>query len=542
MIFTLHRYIFREVFKVFVLAAVALTVMMSLGSILRPVQEYGIGPQQAVHLMGYFLPITLTFVLPMAALFAASLVYGRFASDNELDACRASGISLLTLVYPGLVLAIMVAIANLLLSFHVMPVFVQRAEKSVKDDAKQIIFRNIQRKGYYKGPEGAYVIYADRVNSQNDTLCGVIITEVKGPAIEKIITAESAKVKFNPHRRFNEVQITAYNSYQMDSEDVWSLGLACFTMEFPPLLGDDIKFKKIGEMKKIRDVDLMLFDPIAKLARETCAQFTAELLAQDIAAKKANDPNSFYRLHSGEKFVEFTAGQCVAREEKKVELSGGVVVIESDVVIESNAVSKRPLRTLRATRASLHIEGEEVEPTLTMELRNARWRNVDGSEGLAWGRIRIRGLILPQTVKAITDKFATKDCLEAISSASISSTLRKGPSPKLETLERKLQRKIQQTLNEIEAEMHSRLVFGTGCVSLIMIGIGLGIIKKGGHLLSAFGVSSVPAAALIVFIMMGRNIMKNPGAQAGSGIVLMWAGLVLLSLLAVVIYRRLLKN
>ncbi len=35
MVFTLHRYIFREVIKVFILATVALTLMMSLGSILR---------------------------------------------------------------------------------------------------------------------------------------------------------------------------------------------------------------------------------------------------------------------------------------------------------------------------------------------------------------------------------------------------------------------------------------------------------------------------------------------------------------------------
>ena len=79
MVFTLHRYIFREVFKVFVLAVVALTLMMSLGLILQPVQEYGVGPRQVLHLMGYFLPITLTFVLPIAARFATALVYGRFA-------------------------------------------------------------------------------------------------------------------------------------------------------------------------------------------------------------------------------------------------------------------------------------------------------------------------------------------------------------------------------------------------------------------------------------------------------------------------------
>jgi len=77
---------------------------------------------------------------------------------------------------------------------------------------------------------------------------------------------------------------------------------------------------------------------------------------------------------------------------------------------------------------------------------------------------------------------------------------------------------------------------------VIMIGIGLGIILRGGHLLSAFGASSVPAGVLIVCIMTGKNITKNPGAQAGSGIVWMWADLVFLSLLALVIYHKLLKN
>jgi lipopolysaccharide export system permease protein len=177
MLFTLHRYIFRELFRIFLLAVVALTLMLSLGSILQPVQEYGVGPRQVLHFMGYFLPITLTFVLPMAALFACSLVYGRFASDSELDACRASGISLVKLVKPGLTLAIIVTIANLFLSFYVMPVFVHRAEQSLKADAKKILFRNIERRRYYElPPDYRYLIYADQVDQQNDTLSGVIVT------------------------------------------------------------------------------------------------------------------------------------------------------------------------------------------------------------------------------------------------------------------------------------------------------------------------------------------------------------------------------
>ena len=208
MLFTLHRYIFRELLRVFILAVVALTLMLSLGSILQPVQEYGVGPRQVLHLMGYFLPITLTFVLPMAALFACSLVYGRFAGDSELDACRASGISLIRLVYPGLALAIIVAVANLLLSFYVMPVFVQRAEKSLKTDATKILFRNIQRRRYYElPPDYRYLIYADQADQEKDLLLGVIVTDMKNNEIKNIFTAEAAKVSIIQHERFNEVRV-----------------------------------------------------------------------------------------------------------------------------------------------------------------------------------------------------------------------------------------------------------------------------------------------------------------------------------------------
>ncbi|MDD5328250.1 MAG: LptF/LptG family permease [Phycisphaerae bacterium] len=547
MVFTLHRYILRELLKVFIPSAVALTLVLSLGSVLRPVQEYGVGPQQVVHLMGYFLPITLTFVLPMAALFAATLVYGRFASDNELDACKAGGISLLTLVYPGLILAIIVAIANLILSFHVMPVFVHRAEQSLKADAKNILFRNIQRSGYYKlPPDGRFRIYADQADPRNNTLSGVIVTEVKGPRIEKIITAERAKVNFDSHDKFDEVQITAYNTYQMGLEDEapFSAEWVPLMVPFPSMLGDDIKFKRIDEIKKIR-LDLMRFGPIAKLAREAYAQFTVELLAEDISKKilvvpksdspssdAAKDANNFYRLHSGEKIIEFTAGQCIVKDEEQVQFYDDIVVIEYD------AFSKEALRTLRCARASLHIEGDKFAPTLTMDLHSPKWHQTDGSEGLAQ-RIIIRGLIVP---KAVTDKFVTTDILKIVSKASIDSALQKGPSARLINLQSRLQRIIQKTLANIRAELHSRLVFGIGCMVLMMIGIGLGIIFKGGHLLTAFGASSVPAAILIVCIMMGKNITKNPYTQVSSGIVLMWGSLVFLFVLAVIIYRKLLRN
>ncbi len=549
MLFTLHKYIFRELLRVFILAVVALTLMLSLGSILQPIQEYGVGPRQVLYLMGYFLPITLTFVLPMAALFACSLVYGRFAGDSELDACRASGISLLRLVYPGLALAIMVAAANLILSFYVMPVFVHRAEKSLKTDAKKILFRNIKSRGYYElPPDYRYLIYADKVNQENDTLSGVVVIEMKDNKIKKIFTAEIAKVSFNPHEKFNEVQILAYNSSQMGAGSEAGAEWGSLTAELGSLLADEIKFKKIDEMRKIK-ADLMSFDPIARLARDTYAQLIIELLAQDIKtaitrnsepsetpADNADDDLRFYELLGTPNSVKFIAGRCIAGNEE-IEISGE----EEVVVMEYETDSKRPIRTLSCEKAMLHIvRDNKLAPTLTMDIYNAK---EEGSVELTM-RYIISDLIPPPVVDATANQFKTEG--GSLRVEKLASELSQLPvlksSSNLRSLKRDLLKEIEFSLVRIKAEIHTRLVFGAGCIPMILIGIGLGIIKKGGHLLSAFGASCIPAAVLIVCIMSGKNLIKNPGSQSITGVALIWAGLVFLILLAAVIYRRLLKN
>jgi lipopolysaccharide export LptBFGC system permease protein LptF len=554
MLVTLHKYIFRELLRVFIFAAVGLTLILSLGSILQPVQEYGVGPRQVVHLMGYFLPITLTFVLPMAALFAGALIYGRFASDNELDACRASGISLLKLTFPGLVLAILVAGANLFLSFHVMPVFVLRAEKSLKADAKQIVFRNIQRRRYYElPPDGQYLIYADQVDPKNDMLLGVVVAQMKNSEMQDIITAEVAKVQFKLHDNFNEVRITAYGSSTMGLGVEGGIGSMSFTKEFGSLLGDEIRFKKLDEMRRIK-TDMMRFYPVEKLARLTYKQLVTEVVARDIRTwmgHKEQTPNrdlratsaeprvpslesltGFYELLGMPHSIKLIADQCNVRDDE-IELSGRIEVVEYDTA------SKQPVSTLTAETATLHLEGDLSAPTLTLDIQNPQQAETMELKL----RHVIRGLILPQPVRAVTDGFTTQSgSLKPEKLVFASSELGLEPSKVLKNLEEHLQTEMWSTGVQIKSEIHSRLVFGAGCIPMILIGIGLGILKKGGHLLSAFGASCIPAAVLVVCIMSGKQLTENPDAQTVSGIALMWGGLAGLWLLVAAIYGWLLRR
>jgi len=526
MIFTLHRYMFRELLRIFVLATIALTLILSLGMILQPVQKFGVGPRQAVHILFIFMPVTLTFVLPMAALFASALAYGRFAGDNEIDACRASGIGAMTLIYPGLALAVLVAIGNLLLSFHVMPYFVHMAEKSLKSDAKQILFRNLQRRGYYsiRSGSGAYMIYADHADLKDDTLYGIVIIQAtRDRGIRKITTSDETRVKFDPHEKFSEVQLTVHNCRQMGSgNEPWEgkMGLLPVSMEFESLLPDDVKFKRIDEMKQIR-ADLMLFDPVARLARDVYTQYVTELLAKDV--NEAVSSGGSYEFKGPGHSVRFSGKRCELRDRAAISLTAPVVVEESD------ANGRR--RRLECTRAEIQVEEGAMNPKITLYMQNPSVQET----GQSLVPYSVGDLVLPETVGRGLNGMP----LLSLVTGDLTAGLKGPPSPILVKAQADLLREIHGTMKDIKAEVNSRLVFGIGCVPMILIGIGLGILQKGGHLLSAFGASCVPAAVLIISIVSGKQLTQNTGVESSTGILIMWCGLAFLILLAAVIYRKL---
>ncbi len=538
MVFTLQRYIFRELFRIFLMATVGLTLILSLGMILQPVQEYGVGPKQVVHLLVYFMPVTLTFVLPMAALFASALTYGRFASDNELNACRASGISLWTYVYPGLALALLVATANLLLSFHVMPYFVHLAEQSFKADAKQIVFRNIQLRGYFEWKSSGtrkskLLIYADYADPERNTLYGIVAVQSTKEGIGRICTAEQATVHFDAYDNVNEVQLSISKARYFQSGEgiaVTHVGQSSLRHSFESPLDDDIKFKKINEMKRIGE-DPMLFEPIAGRAQEIYKQLVTELLADEITRTlRSSHGPGYYELRGPTRTIRLSASACELKKEQTIALISPVIVEEYD------PGSGQRLKRLQCEEkeAILTVGQESPNPRLSLELPGARNQLDDTLEMSHF----LNDLSLPD---AVSRRLGQGSPLQI---AQNSQRILAGtpPSSLLAKEQKDLASKMASMFVDIKTEMNSRLVFGIGCVPMILIGIGLGIINRGGHLLSAFGASCAPAAVLIVGIVSGRQVAGNAGAQVFSGVAIMWGGLTLLAFVTAFIYRRLMRT
>lgn len=542
MIYTLHRYIFKELFRVFVLATVALTMMLSTGLMVRPIQEYGVAPDQIIHLMGYFLPITLTFVLPMSALFSSALVYGRFAFDRELDACRASGISLMTLVYPGLFLAIIVSIATLSLSFYIAPNFVHRAERAVKANAKQILYRNLERNGFYELQRGSgkYILYADRVNPQSKVLEGVIVIESKRMDIKDIQTVDKAWIDINTQSKYNDIKLVAegVRTIGADGKPRSREERILIEARMPSLLEDDIKFQTIDRLKQIQ-ADPMEFYPIRDLALTARNQLACELLAVKFRQKMAtNDPadpdKGYYRFEGEHVDILLSAADCIVdnnpRQPWRLKLTGPIRLLELEKYTER-------IWQWDANSGTLSFEDNSPNAGIEIVLDNPTWTSDQKITRIAAVH-SVKNLALPADIRPQVQLNGITEKLANIST----SRILEEPSTGLIEMCGKVQKKIERTSVEILSETNSKLVLGLGCTTLILTGIALGIIFRGGHLLSAFGASSIPAGILVVCIMAGKDMAKNPATPTATGIAVMWAGLLGLTLLMLMIYRKLTKT
>ena len=181
----------------FAFALIALTALMLLNFISRQFGEL-VGKGLPWSAIGQFfllsIPFTLALTVPMSVLVAVLYAFSRLASENEVTAMKANGVSPWRLVAPALVGGVLMSIALLAFNDQVLP----RANhelKTLQDDISQTkptLF--LKEQVINPIAEGKFYLKADKVDGGRMTQ--VVIYDLSDPARRRTIYAESGNLAF----------------------------------------------------------------------------------------------------------------------------------------------------------------------------------------------------------------------------------------------------------------------------------------------------------------------------------------------------------
>ncbi len=547
MVFTIHRYIFRDLLKTFSLATLILCTVLGLGLMLRPLQQFSVDPIQVPTLIFCTLPITLTMVIPIAALLAATVNYGRLAADNEISACKSSGIGLWTLVYPALALALLVGIVTLLLAFHVIPTYTQKFDSIITADAESILYRNIEKQGNLDRLSKGYRIHADYAYPDQHCLTGVVLYKMDGKEVEQIYAAQRAWIYFQPGQRTNQILLRLQAPIGIVGNSCVELQDTTFSISVPNMWRDDIKFKNLADLKAIQE-DMSLFYPIQEQMEKIRRQVLVEKYAE--WANQHFSEEGFLDVIQGDHRLRIYADDCqlygLKKEDKKNESrrnrtaqlnSQSHKPVRVDYFYQSK--DTKPERRFVAQKASLFVDPESQRPTVILTLEEVQATYLNQSYEISHRVYPFTDIQLPDEVLQMADQLTLNEILDEKVQIPLQ---QEEPTVYLQRLYSLIREDCRQLQSEIRAEKHCRLAFGVSCVALVLLGVALGIVFRSGHLLTAFGVSFVPAALCLITIVTGQHIAEQNDVSTNTGILFLWSGILAVMVVNGFIYRRLLKQ
>jgi len=141
----------------------------------------------------YSLPSFLIYVFPMSILLSVLLTVNRMASDSEIIALKASGISIKRLVIPFVLLGIWVCVCTIFIQEKILPTSSQNVQRIVGGTSvtswlfqENTFFRDKTEKNKER------IFYVKTIDREKLILYGVIVQEYDNQGLKRILSSDQA--------------------------------------------------------------------------------------------------------------------------------------------------------------------------------------------------------------------------------------------------------------------------------------------------------------------------------------------------------------
>lgn len=192
---TLNIYVARSFLVTFAMAMGILTFGL-LGARLVKIFEFlsrGVPVSVAGTFILYILPVILTMTIPWATLVAVMLVFGRLSADTEITAMRACGVSILQIVSPIIVFAMMLSGFCLFLQSDIGPGYLGKARNLVQDVGVNQPLALLEP-GWPIEFDNTYIYIDDRVGENDIKDIQIYRMDPESKRVNQDISAASGKV------------------------------------------------------------------------------------------------------------------------------------------------------------------------------------------------------------------------------------------------------------------------------------------------------------------------------------------------------------
>ncbi len=162
----LHRMILWELVKVFLMSLIGITGILLMAGIVAEASQQGLGPDQILEAIPLLIPSTLPYTIPATTLFATCVVYGRLAADNEILAIKSSGVNILQVARPGLLLGVVMSGATMGLYYNVIPLSHLLLRQLIFNDAEELLYSMLRKQHCINYSQTPYAMWVRSVEGR----------------------------------------------------------------------------------------------------------------------------------------------------------------------------------------------------------------------------------------------------------------------------------------------------------------------------------------------------------------------------------------